>query len=219
MNLITSITALAIAFMMIIGLAIPAIKLIDYSHYSGYYFTDYNEYIFNGFNTLAGEDFLDSYAGLVAAVNWILLLLGILCLILAFASIFNANATTARKIEKFIIVSGVITSFLYMLEGIIMSSMMSADEKIVTAPVLFVIQIVLVVIYCICDHVNKNKTAPIKEEKETIVTSKPITTSSQIKNINNETNKDELIKYKQLLDMGVISQEEFEKKKKELLNL
>ena len=37
--------------------------------------------------------------------------------------------------------------------------------------------------------------------------------------INNSSNADELKKYKELLDMGVISQEEFDAKKKELLGL
>ncbi len=35
----------------------------------------------------------------------------------------------------------------------------------------------------------------------------------------NSSNIDELKKYKELLDMGAITQEEFNKKKKELLNL
>lgn len=37
--------------------------------------------------------------------------------------------------------------------------------------------------------------------------------------INNSSNADEIKKYKELLDMGAITQEEFDQKKKELLNL
>ena len=37
--------------------------------------------------------------------------------------------------------------------------------------------------------------------------------------INNSSNADELKKYKELLDMGAISQEEYDQKKKELLGL
>ena len=41
-----------------------------------------------------------------------------------------------------------------------------------------------------------------------------ITISNDVK-----SNVEEIIEYKELLDMGIISKEEFEKKKKELLNL
>jgi len=37
--------------------------------------------------------------------------------------------------------------------------------------------------------------------------------------VNNTSTTDELMKYKELLDSGVITQEEFDAKKKQLLNL
>ena len=42
---------------------------------------------------------------------------------------------------------------------------------------------------------------------------------SSIKNINNSDGTEQIKKYKELLDTGIITQEEFDKKKKELLNL
>ena len=44
-------------------------------------------------------------------------------------------------------------------------------------------------------------------------------TSHRGNSVNSTSPADELIKYKQLLDMGALTQEEFDKKKKELLNL
>lgn len=48
---------------------------------------------------------------------------------------------------------------------------------------------------------------------------KELKTSHRGNAVNSTSPADELIKYKQLLDMGALTQEEFDKKKKELLNL
>lgn len=61
-----------------------------------------------------------------------------------------------------------------------------------------------------------NKDIPIQSEKIYNYIIKRISESKNTQ-INNVSNADEIIKFKNLLDEGIITQEEFEKKKQELL--
>ena len=64
--------------------------------------------------------------------------------------------------------------------------------------------------YTRCPSCNSNNISEMKEEAATQPASAPVQTVSPI---------EEIKKYKELLDMGIITQEEFDKKKKQLLDL
>ena len=60
------------------------------------------------------------------------------------------------------------------------------------------------------------KSAPTSMGQDQVATAAPAATYSK----QNEFDKvDSIVKYKELLDMGIITQEEFDAKKKQLLNL
>ena len=126
----------------------------------------------------------------------------LLCAIMCIVSIISKNK------EKDGIIHGVLAIVLFITVNWNLITCISNDDIIVNGfpRTLFEIILFLAVIVAFA------KRSPIivgkKTEQNTI-----------INNVNEATNADELKKYKDLLDSGAISQEEFEEKKKQLLGL
>lgn len=216
MNLIIKLIVVAVALMMIIGLAIPLVVINKYFYY------DYSTFQLNGFNTLLGHEWLEEFSGAVAAVNWVLLLAGLTCIIFASLSIIHSSNNKVQKFEIIVLIIGIISALLYMIEGIVIAveSSFALASATTISPVLFSIQLALLIAYFVCKKYRHTNT-----EFSTITqTDKSNNQALYIRNIpnqntNNINSAEELIKYKQLLDIGIISQEEFDKKKRELLGL
>lgn len=161
MNLVTSLLALAMAVMAVVGLSIPVAIEYDYSNHVSYdYVLDsYYNYqtvktnVFNGFNTLGGDDYLLEYSGIVAGVNVLLLIAGLSCVVLAFLAMFVFSERTARKTEIAVVITCICAAFLYMVEGFAMVALwQGGDYTTTTAPVLFTIQALLLIAYFVCNH-------------------------------------------------------------------
>lgn len=213
MNLVASLLVLAMAVMAVVGLSIPTAT----EHYFSYYY-GYETTTFNGFNTLFGDDYLSDYSAAIAAVNWVLLLAGLTCVTLAFLAMFYFSDNVVRKAEMAIVIISIVTAFLYMVEGIAMVVLWRGGDYATTAaPALFSIQAGLLIAYFVCNHFNKVDSTSAESEAVAIHSQPQYTRQTPKANTANVA--EELTKYKQLLDMGAITQEEFDAKKKELLNL
>lgn len=227
--LISHISVCLGALMMLVGLSIPVADLWD--SYSSFYYL--GSYSFNGFNTLGGHTALSNFSGAVAAINWILLLSALTCIGLAialtFASSIYSNSGRKKKTELAIVITGLICAFLYMIEGICIVTMRATDYGTTYAPILFAMQLVFLICYFVFNSLSNKE----KISSETPSSQKFYVNNSVISNPNPNVNSitqsnsnpsivnnaDEIMKYKQLLDMGAISQEDFDQKRKELLGL
>lgn len=104
------------------------------------------------------------------------------------------------------IVSGILAFFITLVTCIIVSALL-------LSPIWVPILIVLLV------RRKKKKKAAEADASETTESNATESTDASESAKNNPTTADELLKYKELLDAGVITQEEFDAKKKELLKL
>lgn len=213
MNLVTSLLVLAMAVFAVVGLSIPVA-----TEYSSLYYYSYETRTFNGFNTLLGDNYLMDFSGAIAGVNWLLLISGLTCIVLAALAMCVFSAKTAGKAELAVVIIAIITAFLYMVEGIAMVSLWrGGDGATTTAFVVFIIQALLLTAYFICRHyAETDENVSSLSAVQTSVQTQYVKTAPKSNMANAAT---ELTKYKQLLDMGAITQEEFDAKKKELLNL
>ena len=204
----------AMALMVVLGLLFNVIQLSNKGEVA-----DHD----NGFTLLSfNSDFI-----LVSAYNWgaivcgvidlLILLSGIVALILAAYSFVKINKESRFSLA--IIIIAMVTSFLYMIEGIVFVSICKETYTTLLTKYLhtvsfvpFILQTVLLATYIACNklikcaddvtqpHQNATRTSPVSSD------------------IHQASNKIELLKqYKELLDNGVITQEEFDAKKKEWL--
>ena len=105
------------------------------------------------------------------------------------------------------IVSGILAFFITLVTCIIVSALL-------LSPIWVPILIVLLV-----RRKKKKKAAESANASETTESNAAESTEASKETKNNPATADELLKYKELLDAGVITQEEFDAKKKELLKL
>lgn len=160
----------------------------------------------NGFQLLEGYpealekigDWLGVYSIIVIAIIAIEIILYII--------LFIKKATKLALIEKILVILNVVLALVYMINGFnAKSTIESQDSMYVTetfAFIPFIIVTAFAVAYFVVTFFVKNVAFAAKAEKPNTVAA-----------------ADELVKYKQLLDAGIISQEEFDAKKKELLGL
>jgi len=181
--------------------------------------------------------FNSRFVNSIEEYQWLTTFLGICSiieLIAAIAMIFLAFYSFVKKdaedFEKIIIIVVLLISILYTVEGIIFKSLVSnvvgegIDTYIETASfVPLIINCVLTASYIFVNAVfsNENNSTPLEEsdKKENEEEKEEKTEKKEKQNdIHNASNAIELLKqYKELFDMGIITQEEFEEKKKQLL--
>ena len=177
----------------------------------------------NGFTLLSFEsDFIlvKSYnwgAIVCGVINLLILLSGIVALILIAYSFVKINLETRCPLA--VIIIAMVTSFLYLVEGIAFLSICKETYTQLLTKYLhtvsfvpFILQTVLLIAYIVC---NKFVKCADNEKPPQPIGAKTSTVNSDI---NQAANKIELLKqYKELFDSGVITQEEFDAKKKEWL--
>ena len=142
----------------------------------------------------------------------------------AVATVVSNFVSNKDDSNKKIIIGGLVSMTLYALEGIIVRSvyldeMKRLDDYIFTASYIpLIIGVILLVAYCAVI-----KYMPGEISGETFSETIPVTATANVKNVPialSESEKIEsLAKYRNLLEQGVITQEEFDAKKKQLLDL
>ena len=220
-SLIKKLILLILAVMTPLTLFFPLIKASDDTatlSYNGFSFLDFAYFKGGGISDFA------TFAGISTIFQLLFSFISIIIAIRLFAS------TTQRTKGAGIITFALIVSILYFIEGIILRQTMISklilnetyiEQYIKTMCYIpLIIQVVLSIFYYIILNYatvievdDKNSTAT----KTTITPIIPPNTTTITKK-ESDLNKIELLKkYKELLDSGIITQEEFDEKKEKLL--
>ena len=158
-----------------------------------------------GFNVLGGSmpKALESVAATLMAFVWLQLLATIVCLVLTILSITTFEQKKAQRVQIAVMIVSAAFSFLYMIDGI--AAVASSELAGTTASyALFIVVALLTAGYFVCMKLLPEVFGVKKSNREARKSNGDV--AEQIK------------KYKELYDMSAISEEEYEKKKSELLN-
>lgn len=186
---ITALTAL----LMLVGMAFPILHIELFSL----------KKTVLGFSLLGGScpAALESVAAMLITFAWLHLLAALACIVLTALALVKPSPKRGR-FQLISMCLALLFSLLYMIDGIVaISSVDGLYSPTTTAYVLFILVAVLFVGYFVClkflpeDFVKRQKPTP-----------------------RNVDVAEELKKYKELYDMGAITEEEYDRKKKELLN-
>lgn len=204
-----------LGFLLLISLAFPLIKATYTDKYTYYqYSLTYTDNGFKMFDFSSSVPYVDDEAhvlsvflGLFAYFQFFLSL-GIIAI--GITGFFIKNERL-KKAAFILMIAGVSYSAWYMLEGILYSSIyptMNSSKASTVAWLAFIFCALTFTAYILCKYLIKdNDELPINHLNKT---QKP-TTKSTMQSI-------ALLKqYKELLDNGIITQEEFNEKKKELI--
>lgn len=162
-----------------------------------------------GFTTLDFSSGLldDSLCGLVGTFSWIQLLASIMFLTVNMVAMFRFNRKTANKWALATIITCLILNVLYFIIGV--SLVADAEAYTTLSYVALILSILFTTAYFVCKKVIKEDATFRKKSKES---------AEHKREVRQEADSvDLLVKYKKLLDEGVITQDEFDEKKKELL--
>ena len=169
-------------------------------------------------NISYGSDW-DAYKGMLGLISILQLMIGISAIALSIVFFFVAPSKEDRALYPILFVS-LGSMFLYMLEGIIYKNIyceiMGYKESYFTTDtyIPFIIGALATVGFFVVSKVVRSKKAEEAPKKE----QQAYTANSQ-NFVSEERGVDLIKKYKELLDAGVITQEEFDAKKKEILHL
>lgn len=219
------------------SLALPLIKIISPS----YYYSGAIYIVDTGFNLLSFSsvfslfDFFKDSAQPLIIIFGILSVLQLLLSLSIIAMGFIGFFTENKKLEKtvfILMIIGIVFGLIYMLEGIIYNNLFSfhlqndsrlaeydAENNIIssTAWLSFFLCALSFIMYIIFKIVKKRELLTVSNQVENINETQKFNKKKST-NINTTFNPIELLKqYKELLDMGTLTQEEFDIKKKELL--
>lgn len=172
----------------------------------------------NGFILLSfSKTFLanQAYSGFFGIINTLMLVGGITSIILVILSFLGKGRSYFQLI---VIIIAMTAGVLYLMEGCVIVSLPKEDflkisyaiyaQNLYTASYFpLIIQSALLIAYLICNKCIRD--IPFSERKKEIVASNEFRTMTERVTL--------LKQYKELFDGGVITQEEFEAKKKELL--
>lgn len=224
--LLKTLLALIIAFWSLIMLGLP---LFSYGEFA----------LLNGYSFMSIE-LSDMSALLILAV-----VILILIVILAIISIALTNANIFLKIKKiekatsaFVIINS-ISSLLYIIIGITLTIMLNDNSKVLFTShtytyLYFAVSIIILVAYfmtkrLINDYYNKIELRNALLHSNSNILTKQTQQSTEIEYISTPTDNtpkadnmnvfDELIKYKELLDENIITQEEFERMKSRIFKI
>lgn len=158
-----------------------------------------------GFDILGGSipKTLEPVASALMALVWLQLLATIACLVLAILSVTTFEQRKAQRVQIAVMIVSVVFSFLYMIDGV--AAVSSSELAGTTASYALLIVVALLTVgYFVC----------LKLLPEDFGANK----ISRAAHIDNGDVAEQIKKYKELYDMGAISEEEYAKKKSELLN-
>ena len=158
-----------------------------------------------GFDLLGGHmpAALESVAAALVLFAWVNLIAMICCFVFTMLSLLKFSGKKSTHFQIIVMVVAIIASLLYMISGFIAVSAMEISTATTSAYVLFILVALFAVAYFICLKVLPE---------------------SRGKSVKGESRKphidvaEELKKYKELYDMCAITEEEYNRKKAELLN-
>lgn len=162
-----------------------------------------------GFTTLDFSSGLlgDSLCGLVGTFSWIQLLASIMFLTVNMVAMFRFNQKTANKWAMATVITCLILNVFYFIIGV--SLVADAEAYTTLSYVALIISVLFTTAYFVCKKVIKEDATLRKKSKES---------AEHKREVRQEADSvDLLVKYKKLLDEGVITQDEFDEKKKDLL--
>ena len=218
--------SLFIAIMTLVALAFPVI-VIEAKIYG----TSLGKLSESGFDFLSFESRIFDY-------DWAITLVGVLCLVqliisivligLNAISIFYFDEDKAFKFSMLTIIICFILNLMYLIEGCVAVSTFHNSNYYTLTYVAFILNILFTFAYIgfiyytkKVDLENRNNFKYMQKQnniaKITNNTNSYIENSSGVNIDKESSNIDMLKKYKQLLDEGIITQEEFDKKKDKLL--
>lgn len=161
-----------------------------------------------GYDILVGymPKALESVAAMLMAFVWLQMIATIACLVLTVLSLTVFSQKTARRAQLAVMIVSTVFAFLYMIDGIAAISASELYVATTAAYALFIVVALLMVGYVVCLKVLPETAAPkrAKEARRSVQSESDI--AAQLK------------QYKELFDMGAITEEEYLKKKSELLN-
>lgn len=166
-----------------------------------------NGFFFMGKYVHYVDDWLAILGKTYSIIHMLYGLVGIVFVVIAF---FLFNSKNSKKINLVFVIGGLVFSTLYMVLGIIFACLYEVSTD---AYGQFILVALCFAAYFICNAIlNDNPLGGIVSSASSQNQNAPLKTVKQEK-----SSIDLLMEYKKLLDAGIISQEEFDAKKKELL--
>lgn len=224
-RLIVGLLAFAVGLMTLLCLAIPLIRMPpEYSEglassltcETGFSLMDFN--LNRLFASVAAEEYLDD-GGIVAAggaLSIIQLLLSIATMIIACLTVFFTKNKVRRGLNIGLTVGCLIFNLVYMIIGIVAVKMFEFYYPLETLAYLgFIFTALLFIAFIVCEAVLKEHAISVQNK----VLAPVAATAVHTENLSAKEAAEALKQYKELLDDGIITQQEFDKKKAEILNM
>lgn len=188
---------------MLIGLAFPVVHL-ELTIYG----TTVMERTVLGYDILFGQIpvALESVATALMVFAWLQMIATIACLVLTILSLTVFSQKAARRTQIAVMIVSTAFALLYTIDGIAATSAVESYVATTAAYALFIVVVLLTVGYFVCLKVFPETSAPKRTKQSCRSAQSESDVVAQLK------------QYKELYDMGAITEEEFSKKKSELLN-
>ena len=208
---VKSLFLMLLALITILSLLFTLVK-VSVEEY-GYELYSYGE---SGFNLLAfdsdivGTFWEDDYVAIISIWPLLTLIIGVISFAFAFVTLFISNVSVANKMQKVFSILCVIAITLTMIDGIVFSTVLGIEWSYSFSTFSYIPLIIGVLVYLAYLIVPS-----IVCKNEVVIEGK---TTKAVGSVKSQSSSIKLLKeYKELLDAGIISQEEFEEKKKTLL--
>ena len=221
MNVVTGIMIAAMGFMLFICMFIPMVTLVEENYLD--YPEIYNDTAF-GYLFFKTEIITEGYfMGLVvlSMLSWVQLIISISAMGIGLLAIFKEESLLDSWGKRIAILS-MVAFGLYFTGGLVDFLITALTYKAVALTFIFFGLLLFVPFFILYLIFNKKRNAMAEVDAYT-QTSAPNQMVAKNTNATTPVNvhsvADELLKWKGLLDQGVITQEEFDAKKKELLGL
>ena len=222
-RLIVGILACAVGLMTLLTLAIPFTRVSDLNlAESGFSLLDFS------FDDIKGAD--DWMGSVIGVLSLFQLLISLTTMVLSALSIFFFNENLRKRLLLGFTITCLAFTFLYMIIGIVAVSVYDTYylgysvyfDTSTLAYLGFIFTLLLFVAFIVCDIVIKERSEgsaapavrPLRSATQPVALSPEEIRSEHLKNVT-----DTLKQLKELLDAGILTQEEFDKKKKEVLDL
>lgn len=160
---------------------------------------------------------VDAENDLALAASFIMMLIGIFAVVLPIVALFLFDEKKTRVACNCTLWGGLVSSLLYTIAGGVLKgsdniSYLDGVKTVAFVPMILIV--LLTVAFIVCDKMMQSKPLTFKSN----VAQQEVAATSTSRPVQDESATVELlIKYKKLLDEGIITQEEFDEKKSQLL--
>lgn len=161
----------------------------------------------NGFQIISKYPEVLEEIGNWLGVYSIVLIIAIIVEVIIYGVMFAKKAQKLTLTEKIFVILNVVLSLIYMINGLNAKSTIEEQSTMYVVSTLAFVPFIIVAIFAIAYFMVS------------FVVKENFALSAKAAKSNTVSAADELVKYKQLLDSGAITQDDYEAKKKELLGL